>query len=448
MGYYNEADTRAKLIDPKLRLAGWGEGQIEREHYFVKGRAVTDGRIYLVGEEARRREPRRVDYLLRYDGQMIAVLEAKDERHSPDAGLEQAKSYARLLDVPSCRNVVFMKPIASPVLFKQIVGRGSRVDPTTGKEWFRVIDYVGASRLFDEWDRPPGEPPPTVEGPRTSALEGTVLDAETGAFVVGASVSVQVAANEQHGPVRTDENGRFRFEGLPAGTVRTHVRGPGFRPRSAGVETAPGETASVAFELRREAEPARKIRVRGIEVTIADEATFFVEDTGERLTLSEYLDYTRRKVAGYVPDSARLHAVWTDQRKREEFLRELEAASIEVDVLADVLARPEADRFDLLAHIAFGEPIRTRGERAEAFVNYEQGFITGRGAEARGVILALLEKYRIAGVGEMTAPEVYDLSPFREMGRMRGVARRLGGTEALRETLDEMQKRIYRKEGV
>lgn len=100
MKHYNEADTRAKLIDPKLKLAGWGESQIEREHYFVKGRAVTNGRIYLVGEEARRREPRRVDYLLRYNGQMIAVLEAKDERRTADAGLEQAKFYARLLHVP------------------------------------------------------------------------------------------------------------------------------------------------------------------------------------------------------------------------------------------------------------------------------------------------------------------------------------------------------------
>jgi hypothetical protein len=40
MGCYNEADTRAKLIDPKVKLAGWGEGQIEREHYFVKGRGL------------------------------------------------------------------------------------------------------------------------------------------------------------------------------------------------------------------------------------------------------------------------------------------------------------------------------------------------------------------------------------------------------------------------
>ena len=99
--YYNEADTRAKLIDPKIKLAGWGESQIEREHYFVKGRKVTDGRIFLGGEESRRREPHRVDYLLcYYKGQMIAVLEAKDESHPQDTGLEQVKSYAQLLDVP------------------------------------------------------------------------------------------------------------------------------------------------------------------------------------------------------------------------------------------------------------------------------------------------------------------------------------------------------------
>jgi type I restriction enzyme, R subunit len=100
MSPLNEADTRAKLIDPKIKAAGWGESQIEREHYFVKGRAITKGRIYLVGEESRRREPRRVDYLLRYRSEMIAVLEAKDETQAADAGLEQAKAYARMLDVP------------------------------------------------------------------------------------------------------------------------------------------------------------------------------------------------------------------------------------------------------------------------------------------------------------------------------------------------------------
>jgi type I restriction enzyme, R subunit len=54
-----------------------------------------------VGEESRRREPRRADYLLRLHNSLaIAVLEAKDESQSADAGLEQAKAYALALGLP------------------------------------------------------------------------------------------------------------------------------------------------------------------------------------------------------------------------------------------------------------------------------------------------------------------------------------------------------------
>jgi type I restriction enzyme R subunit len=96
----NEADTRAQLIDPKLKAAGWGDSLITREHFYRRDHRYTAGRITLVGDEARRREPRRVDYLLRYtDAFPIAVIEAKDESHTHDAGLEQAKRYAREIGV-------------------------------------------------------------------------------------------------------------------------------------------------------------------------------------------------------------------------------------------------------------------------------------------------------------------------------------------------------------
>lgn len=350
------------------------------------------------------------------------------------------------VDVPSCRNIVFMKPIASRLLFKQIIGRGSRVDPATGKEWFRIIDYVGASRLFDDWDHPPDRPPDEIKGPQTSALEGTVLHADTGYLLVGASVSVLIGANQQQGPVRTDPDGRFCFENLPAGTLRVTVQAAGFRPRTVSIETEPDAVQKVAIELRPARSPVGKIRVRGLEVTIADEATFFVEPTGEQLTLAQYLDYTRGKVVGYVPDWTRLHEVWIDPAKRGPFLQALEAESVHIEVLAEVLVQPEADQFDLLAHIAFEKPIRTRSERAEAFLNREQRFIQDRDSKAREVILALLDKYRLVGVGEMASPEVFRLSPFREMGQAPGVIKRFGSADALRDTLHDMQQRLYRKE--
>ncbi|HIC90830.1 MAG TPA: hypothetical protein EYP21_01955, partial [Syntrophaceae bacterium] len=90
----NEADTRAKLIDPKLHEAGWKESFISREYY------ITDGRIGLVGDTHVREERKKADYILRYAKSLpIAVVEAKDESHSPLDGIQQAKDYAEMLGV-------------------------------------------------------------------------------------------------------------------------------------------------------------------------------------------------------------------------------------------------------------------------------------------------------------------------------------------------------------
>ena len=351
------------------------------------------------------------------------------------------------VDVPSCRNIVFMKPIASRVLFKQIIGRGSRVDPVTGKDWFRIIDYVGATRLFDEWDRPPGQPPEIIEGPFTSTLEGTILHADTGQLLIGASVSVLIGPNQQRGPVRTDEDGRFSFEELPAGKMRLSVRAQGFRGRTITVETQPDEVQTVAIELRPDTGPVGRIRVQGLEVTIADEATFMVETTGEQLNLAQYLDYTKGEISGFVPSSLKLREVWVDPDKRRAFLDALQTASVHVEVLAEILEQPEADQFDLLNHIAFGKPVHTRSERAEAFLNREQRFMDDYAPGAREVILALLDKYRLAGVEEMASAQVFRLAPFREMGQAPGVAQRFGGVQPLRKAILEIQRRLYKSEG-
>jgi type I restriction enzyme R subunit len=347
------------------------------------------------------------------------------------------------VDVPSCRNIVFMKTLASPLLFKQIVGRGSRVDPATGKLWFRIVDYTGATRLFDEWDRPPGPPPEAHGGPRTAALDGQVVFAESGAPIVGASVIVLTGPNEQQGPILTGEDGRFHFDHLPAGGVALIVGGAGFRRRQLKVQTLPDETTTLLVELRLEMKTTERIRVEGLEVTIADEATFLVEATGEQLSLEQYLDYTRRKVVGYVPEWARLWEVWVEPEKRCAFLDDLRRASIHVEVLAEVLGQPEADQFDLLAHIAYDRPLRTRRERARAFETREGAFLGRYQDEAREVILALLDKYRLGGVEQLADPRVFRLSPFREMGKAVGVIRRFGDAEHLQTTVQEMQQRLY-----
>ncbi len=76
----NEADTRATLIDPRLRAAGWSDSQITREYYYQRDWQYTQGRVILAGNQVRRGGARKVDYLLRLaDAFPIAVVEAKAE---------------------------------------------------------------------------------------------------------------------------------------------------------------------------------------------------------------------------------------------------------------------------------------------------------------------------------------------------------------------------------
>lgn len=92
----NEADTRARLIDPKLKQAGWGDSQITREHYDQRDHQYTQGRVILVGDRVRRGEVRKADYLLRYtDGFAIAVVEAQSDEEPAETGLEQAKKQGK-----------------------------------------------------------------------------------------------------------------------------------------------------------------------------------------------------------------------------------------------------------------------------------------------------------------------------------------------------------------
>ena len=138
-----------------------------------------------------------------------------------------------------------------------------------------------------------------------------------------------------------------------------------------------------------------------------------------------------------------LREIWSDPKRREAFVQRLEGASIQAEILAEVLRQPEADQFDLLAHLAFGEPIHTRSERAESFRNRQQPFLNAYSAEAREVLFAMLDKYRAGGIGELSRPEVFRLSPFDRMGQAPGVVRRFKDAETLRSAVQEMQRRIY-----
>jgi type I restriction enzyme R subunit len=94
-----EKDTCRDYVVPALSRAGWLEDQVIEQY------AVTDGRIvprpHGAGRAHRRERELRADYLLEYSpGFAVAVVEAKRLHKLPGDGLQQAKRYAELLDLP------------------------------------------------------------------------------------------------------------------------------------------------------------------------------------------------------------------------------------------------------------------------------------------------------------------------------------------------------------
>ncbi|MCC7318006.1 MAG: hypothetical protein IT219_05700, partial [Bacteroidales bacterium] len=98
----NEAETRAELIDPKLKACGWGvvEGsKVLREYNITAGKIQTGGSFdRLTNRDGVRRGKREIaDYVLVYKGIKLAVVEAKSDELEVGEGVMQAKKYAEKL---------------------------------------------------------------------------------------------------------------------------------------------------------------------------------------------------------------------------------------------------------------------------------------------------------------------------------------------------------------
>ena len=90
----SEEDIKLQYITPSI-TSKWSRDKITMET------RITDGKINLKGNFVFREKPKRADYILYLNANNpIAIVEAKDNTHNVSHGLQQAMTYARMLDVP------------------------------------------------------------------------------------------------------------------------------------------------------------------------------------------------------------------------------------------------------------------------------------------------------------------------------------------------------------
>lgn len=340
-------------------------------------------------------------------------------------------------DAPTVQNIVFMKPIRSPIVFKQIMGRGSRISKEKGKFWYRVIDYTNATRLIDEWIE--GKPEIKPETPRTNYLNEIVVEEETLTPIENALMTIQLSANEQT-QARTNASGEFSFTNVPEGKIKLYVSANGYKHREITVETQTSKDDQIQIELTLQKKPVPPIKVHGLTVFVEDEMMFEVDVLGKRLSLKEYVAYSKEEIAKAVKNANDLKAEWTKQDTRDALVAELENQGINIKMLAKITNNTEADEYDLLANLGFGENLHSRQERAEAVLTREQEFLNALNDEQKKIINGLLLKYKENGVMEITKANVFDVYP---MPGFMYSQKAFGNPQALRQNVDRLQEKIY-----
>lgn len=287
------------------------------------------------------------------------------------------------VDCKMVKLIALDRNIGSMTLFKQIVGRGTRLRTEDGKYSFVIMDFRDVTRLFadPDWD----------------------------------------------GPVEQDPDfGRKKKPGI--GEKKAPYGGEGndgdhddHKPKSLPV-----------------------IRPDGCRVYVLNRTISVYDSDGKLLKQEDIIDYTKENVQGTFGSLSAFISTWNREDKKKVIANILAGQGIDLDKLKKSQHMEDVDDFDFICHIAYGQKPLTRRERAEQ-VKKKDVFHRYGGA-AREVLDILLDKYMNLGIKEIEKPEILKMKEFRKYGTPAGIARLFGGRKGFFEAIRELKKELYEKD--
>ncbi|MFH0905034.1 MAG: type I restriction-modification enzyme R subunit C-terminal domain-containing protein [Methanobacteriota archaeon] len=187
----------------------------------------------------------------------------------------------------------------------------------------------------------------------------------------------------------------------------------------------------------------KKYYVNGGSVEIIADVVYELDSDDKRLSVVKYTDYTAKQLRSMYTGASELRSKWSDAEQRRQILSLLEEKGITVEQLASITKRFDADPFDLLCHVAYNAPIRTRKERAERLRMDKKDFFERFGDEARQILNEVLDKYIKYGTEQLTDTNILKVPPISLHGNLMEISELFGGPSALRNSLGELQALLY-----
>ncbi|EHE4374935.1 DEAD/DEAH box helicase family protein [Salmonella enterica] len=286
------------------------------------------------------------------------------------------------VNVKTCKLIVLDQTIRSMTKFKQIIGRGTRIEQDYGKLWFTILDFKKATELFAD-ERFDGIPEKVME-----ATPDDISDPDSGFNETLEEETPDVFADE-------DINGADED---PATYTTSTMGGSGPLPEE-------------------EDNRVRKFHINGVTVGVVSQRVQYYDADG-RLVTESFKDYTRKTVLKECASLDDFVRKWQDADRKAAVIKELELQGILWDVLAEEVGK-DLDPFDMLCHVVYGQPPLTRKERADNV--RKRNYFTKYSDAAQTVLSNLLDKYADAGVEEIENIQVLKLKPFDQMGTLQEI---------------------------
>jgi len=295
------------------------------------------------------------------------------------------------VDAQTCKLIVLDQHIKSMTEFKQIIGRGTRINEDYDKYWFTIMDFKKATELFADpafdgdpvqiYQPGPGESPVPPEQPTD--------------------------ADGQEGPVTPNEADPTL-------------------PDTGGVK-----------------DPRPRYVVNNVTVTVIAERVQYYGADGKLVTES-LRDYTRNQVRLQFASLDAFLRRWSNAEQKKAIIEELAGQGVLWEALADEVQKKlgkQLDPFDLICHVAFDQPPLSRRERAEQ-VRKRNYFAKYQGA-ARQVLEGLLDKYADTGIEPIEDIKILQLDPFRKLGSPVELIGVFGGKGAYLSAVSDLENELY-----
>ncbi|WP_018174025.1 EcoAI/FtnUII family type I restriction enzme subunit R [Thioalkalivibrio sp. ALJ9] len=347
-------------------------------------------------------------YVMRITGDEAEGKAELDNFINPEARYPVIATTSKLMttgvDAQTCKLIVLDQRIQSMTEFKQIIGRGTRINEDYHKHWFTILDFKKATELFADPDFD-GDPVRVHQpGPDDPVIPGDELGDDEG--IPGAA--------EEPGPYDIEEGATWE-------TDDTGPSGPPPEPP----------------------EPRRKYVVDDVEVNVVAQRVQYLDAHGDLITES-LRDYTRRKVQENFASLNDFLRRWHAADRKQAIIDELAEQGIFWEELISELGQKlgdEPDPFDVVCHIAFDRPPLTRRERAEEV--RKRDIFTRYEGQARQVLESLVDKYADAGITPIEDPKVLTLAPFSDLGAPMELVRAFGGKAGYTQAVHELEDALY-----